>query len=49
MRFSDYHRLDIRIDGRYYFKNWSLVTYFDIMNVYGGKTSGTMRGTNTER
>ncbi len=37
MRFSDYHRLDIRIDGRYYFKNWSLVTYFDIMNVYGRK------------
>ena len=34
-RFSDYHRLDVRLDRRFFFKNWSLVVYFDIMNVYG--------------
>jgi hypothetical protein len=34
-RFSDYHRLDIRLDRRFYFNNWSLVAYFDIMNIYG--------------
>jgi len=34
-RFSDYHRLDLRLDERYYFRNWSLVVYLDIMNVYG--------------
>ena len=34
-RFPDYHRLDIRLDRRYFFKNWSLVVYFDIMNAYG--------------
>jgi len=34
-RFPDYHRLDIRLDRRFYFRNWSLVVYFDIMNVYG--------------
>ena len=34
-RFPDYHRLDIRLDRRFYFKNWSLVVYFDVMNVYG--------------
>ena len=36
-RFSDYHRLDIRLDQRYYYKNWSLVFYLDVMNVYGRK------------
>ncbi len=34
-RFPDYHRLDIRLDRRFYFNNWSLVAYFDIMNAYG--------------
>ncbi|MCE5249457.1 TonB-dependent receptor [bacterium] len=34
-RLPDYHRLDIRLDRRYYFNKWSLVVYFDIMNVYG--------------
>lgn len=34
-RFSDYHRLDIRLDRRFYHKNWSLVVYLDIMNFYG--------------
>ncbi len=34
-RYPDYHRFDVRLDRRYFYKNWSLVVYFDIMNVYG--------------
>ncbi len=34
-RFPAYHRLDLRLDRRFYFRNWSLVAYLDIMNVYG--------------
>jgi hypothetical protein len=36
-RLPDYHRLDIRLDRRYYFKNWSFVAYLDVMNVYNRK------------
>ena len=35
LRYPEYHRLDLRIDRRYMFKNWNMVTYFDIMNIYG--------------
>ncbi|MCK4966396.1 TonB-dependent receptor, partial [bacterium] len=34
-RFPAYRRFDFRIDRRYYFNKWNLVTYFDIMNVFG--------------
>lgn len=33
-RFPDYHRLDIRLDKRFDFSGWSLVTYVDIQNAY---------------
>jgi len=36
-RFPDYHRFDIRLDRRFYFKNWSLVVYFDFINAYSRK------------
>jgi hypothetical protein len=36
-RFPDYQRLDVRLDRRFFFKGWSLVAYFDIMNVGGRK------------
>jgi len=36
-RLPDYSRLDIRVDKRWNFKNWSLVTYIDIQNVLGKK------------
>jgi hypothetical protein len=35
LRYPEYHRLDLRIDRRYMFRNWNMVTYFDIMNIYG--------------
>ena len=34
-RLSLFHQLDLRIDKKYYFKNWSLNLYFDVQNVYG--------------
>lgn len=36
-RYPAYHRLDLRIDSRYRFKHFNVVTYFDMMNVYGRK------------
>jgi hypothetical protein len=36
-RFPDYHRLDLRLDSRYFFKKWSMVVYIDVMNIYGRK------------
>lgn len=35
VRYPCYHRLDFRIDRRYMFNGWNMVTYFDIMNLYG--------------
>lgn len=34
-RYPDYHRLDLRVDHREYYKKGSLVEYFSIENVYG--------------
>lgn len=33
-RFPDYHQLDIRIDKRFLFENWTLSVYLDLWNVY---------------
>lgn len=32
LRLNDYHRLDIRIDYRFEFNGWSLVTFLDLQN-----------------
>jgi hypothetical protein len=34
-RLADYHRLDLRLDRRFYRKDRSYVVYIDVMNVYG--------------
>ena len=36
-RYPQYHRLDFRLDRRFMFKGWNIVTYFDVMNVYARK------------
>jgi hypothetical protein len=36
-RLPDYSRLDVRVDKRWNFKNWSLVTYIDIQNILNKK------------
>ncbi len=37
LRLKPFHQLDIRIDKQYFFKNWSLMLYLDIQNVYNFK------------
>lgn len=34
-RYPPYHRLDFRLDRRFMFKNWNMVAYIDIINIYG--------------
>lgn len=34
VRFPEYHRLDFRLDRRFFFGSWNMVIYFDMMNVY---------------
>jgi hypothetical protein len=33
-RLTAFQQLDLRIDKAYYYKNWSLMLYFDIQNAY---------------
>ncbi|MEX2565633.1 MAG: TonB-dependent receptor [Cyclobacteriaceae bacterium] len=33
-RLSSFHQLDLRVDKKYFFKNWNLNWYFDIQNAY---------------
>jgi hypothetical protein len=39
-RLKPFHQLDIRVDKKFYFTNWSLNLYLDIQNVYGHKVDG---------
>ena len=34
IRLEPFHQLDLRIDKKYFFKNWNLNWYFDIQNLY---------------
>lgn len=33
-RLSDFHALDVRLDRRWQFSTWTLITYLDVQNVY---------------
>lgn len=33
-KFPDYHRLDLRIDKKFYFRKSAITTYFELQNVY---------------
>jgi hypothetical protein len=37
LRLKSFHQLDIRVDKQYFFKNWSLMIYADVQNVYNFK------------
>ncbi len=41
-RTSPLHSLDIRVDRRWNFAAWTLITYLDIQNVYNNKHSGSV-------
>lgn len=34
IRYPSYHRLDLRVDRRWHFKKWNIVTYFELQNAY---------------
>lgn len=34
LRYPAYHRLDVRLDRRFLFNSWTLVVFFDLVNVY---------------
>ncbi|MFA7111065.1 MAG: TonB-dependent receptor, partial [Bacilli bacterium] len=38
-RFKPFHQLDLRVDKNYYFKNWTLMFYLDVQNVYNFKSN----------
>lgn len=42
-RLKSIHSLDIRVDKRWIFKNWILVTYLDIQNIYNRKNLSGIR------
>jgi hypothetical protein len=42
-RFDPFHSLDIRVDRRWDFNGWSLITYIDIQNIYNNKNATTIR------
>jgi hypothetical protein len=43
VRFNPNHSLDIRVDRRWNFSSWSLVTYLDVQNIYSKKNQSTIR------
>lgn len=36
-RYPNYYSLDVRVDKRWNFKSWSLITYVDVQNITGNK------------
>ncbi len=48
-RFGNFHQLDIRVDKQYYFKNWSLMLYLDIQNLYNFKAEESDQYTNLDK
>ncbi|MDX9760390.1 MAG: TonB-dependent receptor, partial [Bacteroidota bacterium] len=42
-RLPDFHSLDLRLDRRWNFTGWSLITYIDIQNIYNRKNSQSYR------
>jgi len=43
VRFEPLHSLDVRVDRRWRFERFELITYIDIQNIYNNKNSNTIR------
>jgi len=41
-RFKPLHSLDVRVDRRWNFEGWALITYLDIQNIYNNKNSNSI-------
>ncbi len=37
------HSLDLRVDKRWYFSSWVLITYLDVQNIYNRKNTASIR------
>ncbi len=42
-RFPNNHSLDLRVDRRWNFDGWALITYIDVQNIYNRKNSSSIR------
>lgn len=42
-RMKSSHSFDVRVDKRWYFENWTLITYIDIQNIYNQKNTSGIR------
>ncbi|MCF8412364.1 MAG: TonB-dependent receptor [Melioribacteraceae bacterium] len=42
-RFTPAHSLDLRVDRRWNFENWSLIAYLDVQNIYNRKNVSNIR------
>ncbi len=42
-RLKSTHSLDLRVDKRWYFTDWTLITYIDIQNIYNHKNQSGIR------
>lgn len=42
-RLKSIHSLDVRVDRRWIFKNWTLITYLDIQNIYNRRNLSGIR------
>ena len=42
-RLKSIHSLDLRVDKRWFFSSWSLITYIDIQNIYNRKNLSGIR------
>jgi outer membrane receptor for ferrienterochelin and colicin len=48
-RLKSTHSLDIRIDKRWHFPGWTLITYLDVQNIYDRKNSTSVRWKTREK
>ncbi len=47
-RLPDFHALDVRVDRRWQFSTWTLITYLDIQNIYNRRNQNPPRWNSRE-
>ena len=43
LRLPSNHSLDVRVDKKWFFSKWTLITYIDIQNIYNRKNISAVR------
>jgi hypothetical protein len=49
LRTSPNNSLDVRVDKRWFFESWTLITYIDLQNIYNNKNTSGVRWNARER